>query len=265
MTGIAWFSSCLTLDCLHSQSGWYFRYAVIPQIITEISCLPSDGRICTVLQYSFTNGKLSSAVLQSEATSVHPTIHTVNCAPKSNMEIVMKATTQVAKTDAVNTSRFKLERWNENSTHNFLPTTEKGPYAKLFSFTTSTFFCHSQQQKMLLDCQQCHLWPIKSISAAIYFIPLANTSACHLSFDSRAHVQHLQTRNKSSSLSTVKRHWRLSTHKEGSMENMEETGASTSRTISNLLTYLRRTFMLLCICFLRHQVPGHLTNLGSFL
>lgn len=106
---------------------------------------------------SFTNGKLSSVVLQSEATSVHPTIHTVNCAPKSNMEIVMKATTQVAKTDAVNTSRFKLERWNENSTHNFLPTTEKGPYAKLFSFTTSTFFCHSQQQKMLLDCQQCHL------------------------------------------------------------------------------------------------------------
>ena len=54
---------------------------------------------------------------------------------------------------------------------------------------------------------------------------------------------------KQVSLSTVKRHWRLSTHKEGSMENMEETGASTSRTISNLFTYLRRTFMLLVYAF----------------
>lgn len=149
MTGIIWFSSCLTLDCLHSQFGWYFRYAVIPQIITEISdvfvFLLMGGY---ALYYSsFTNGKLSSAVLQSEATSVHPTIHTVNCAPKSNMEIVMKATTQVTKTDAVNTSRFKLERWNENSTHNFLPTTEKGPYAKLFSFTTSTFFATVSSKK----------------------------------------------------------------------------------------------------------------------
>jgi len=41
---------------------------------------------------SFTNGKLSSAVLQSEATSAHPTIHTVNRALKSNMEIELQVT-----------------------------------------------------------------------------------------------------------------------------------------------------------------------------
>lgn len=118
-------------------------------------------------------------------------------------------------------------------------------------------------KKMLLDCQQCHLWPIKSISAAAFFY----TTCKHICMSPVIQLSSTCTASSDSkqvSLSTVKRHWRLSTHKEGSMENMEETGASTSRTISNLFTYLR-TFMLLCMCFLRHQVPGHLTNLGSFL